>query len=193
MIIMNLNWTNNHFPDPATILATYRAIGREIVFSGEKYCHPDDTEAVRAEYKYVQGRNILRYPFLNAGGFVGTCGELRACLTAYPKWRETQDDQRYWTNVYLSKRFSFGIDHDARLLVCMAGTAADQVLYQGKRAYLQGVPGVSKAHPVCFLHFNGWSVERLDEVHSLLLSAVCYMLPNICCPLSAPCCSLSAV
>jgi hypothetical protein len=109
--------------NPAAILATYRAFGREIVFSGEKYCHPDDTDLLKSEYERVQGpSDAKRYPFLNAGGFVGTCGELRACLAAFPSYTETEDDQRHWTSVYLSQRFDIGIDFDAKIFVCMVGT-----------------------------------------------------------------------
>lgn len=105
------------------ILQRYKQFHSPIVFGGEQYCHPDADRAT--QYTTTRG---TPFPYLNSGLFIGRVWALRKCMEGY-SYEDSEDDQRFWTNVYFKHRSLITIDTHAKLFLNCAGLEKKQILY----------------------------------------------------------------
>jgi len=163
-----------------------------ILFSAEFFCHPDPERHV--EYPQVD-RLYSNFAYLNSGTYVGQVGSLLDAMDRVPNYTLQDDDQRYWTNIYLSSLFDstlprIELDHEHDVFLCMNKYRADGDLrfdpstrhfsFSGDRDRRQGGSGggdsmESRGTP-SIIHFNG----RKDDVESFFtaLSGV-NIAPNV--------------
>lgn len=131
-----------------------------IVFSTELFCHPDPHRW--SEYPEIDRMYYL--PYLNSGTFVGKAGDLKRIMALYP-YSISDDDQRYWTTLYLESRRHYdlpriGLDHDNDIFLCMSGHTMykglqfDPSTQQYKFIHTPGQPLI--------MHFN----NAKTEIHS---------------------------
>jgi len=88
---------------------------KPIVFSAEKICHPD--KHVESKYDSLPG---IEFKFLNSGLFIGRVWALRKCMAEY-KFKDNEDDQRFWTTQYFKHRELIELDHHAKLFLTCSG------------------------------------------------------------------------
>jgi hypothetical protein len=149
-----------------------------ILFSAEFFCHPDPERHV--EYP-LEDQLYSDFAYLNSGTFIGQVGSLLDAMDRAPAYSLQDDDQRYWTNIYLSSILDttlprIELDHEHDVFLCMNKYRADGDLrfdpstrhfsFSGDRDRLQGGSGggdsmESRGTP-CVIHFNG----RKDDVES---------------------------
>lgn len=131
-----------------------------IVFSTELFCHPDPHR--KTEYPEID--LMYHLPYLNSGTFVGRAGDLARIMALYPYAIE-DDDQRYWTTLYLESRRHYdlpriGLDHENDIFLCMSGYTMykglqfDPSSQQYKFVHTPGQPLI--------MHFN----NAKTEIHS---------------------------
>lgn len=133
------------------IYQKYLTYQTDIVVSGESVCSPDPTRA--KDYPTLGGT----YPFVNSGTFIGRAGSI-ANLMSYNPYPPREDDQRYWTTLYLENRLRRGeynpnlitIDSESNIFMCMAKSLNDVVL-QDDHTYLN----IKTGNSPCIIHFNG--------------------------------------
>ena len=103
----------------ADVLQAWRRIGEgAVVFAAEPFCWPDAELA--GSYP---GDETMPYRFLNSGAFMGTAGELLRILEA--EINDGEDDQRYYTRCFLSKRYQMRLDYRCELFQCLNGALGD--------------------------------------------------------------------
>jgi len=151
------------------LITMFESFQSDIVFATENFCHPDSHRA--SEYpkpkvnKYT-GKENLPNRYLNSGTFMGRAGAIHK-LFKTQSFKVQQDDQRYWTDIYLSnynKRGIYGrnlisLDSKSELFMCLAGAANDLVFEKnhqsGNKRNIRGLyKHVNGSKPI-FLHFNG--------------------------------------
>ena len=163
-----------------------------IFFSAEFFCHPDPER--QAEYP-LEDRIYSSFAYLNSGTYIGRVGSLLDAMDRSPNYTLQDDDQRYWTNLYLSSLDDISmprieLDHEHDVFLCMNKYRADGDLqfdparrlfsFSGKRDRLQGGNGggdsmESRGIP-SIIHFNG----RKDDVESFFTALSGYNIaPNI--------------
>ena len=149
-----------------------------ILFSAEFFCHPDPE-------RYLEYPNedhlYSNFAYLNSGTFIGQVGSLLDAMDRAPNYTLQDDDQRYWTNIYLSSLCDptlprIELDHEHDVFLCMNKYRADGDLrfdpstrhfsFSGDRDRRQGGSGggdsmESRGIP-SIVHFNG----RKDDVES---------------------------
>lgn len=134
------------------IVDRFLAMNTEMVFSAEIFCHPDQHRA--SEYKLQDGieHDMHRYKFLNSGTYIGYAKSLRDIMRRFP-FSLSDDDQRYWTNVYLNcgKNQSMKLDRSAQIFLCLAGSVND-LQYDELRNQFSSE---STGNCPLVLHFNG--------------------------------------
>ena len=99
----------------ADIKRRFLMFQKPIVFGAEKACHPD--KHLASKYDSSHG---CEFPYLNSGLFIGRVWALRRCMTEY-KFKDDEDDQRFWTNKYFKHRELIELDHHARLFLTSSG------------------------------------------------------------------------
>ena len=141
-----------------------------ILFSTERYCWPD---AGRAP-EYPASDRAHEFAYLNSGTYIGRAGDLRASM-ARLNYTIQEDDQRYWTSLYLRSRADYSapriaLDHESDVFLCMSGysIASDLGFDPTTRRYrFLRAPG----EPVV-MHFNNAKGE-VGEFFNALRGAFC--------------------
>ena len=88
------------------------------LFAAEVFCWPDTGRAD----DYPEAGDS-RYRFLNSGAFIGKAGDLLRILAR--KVADHEDDQRYYTERFLSGKHGIVLDHRCRLFQCLNGALDD--------------------------------------------------------------------
>ncbi len=132
------------------ILSKYRAFERQIVFSSEVCCWPDDDLAT--QYPLAPGGSPFRY--LNSGGFMGPAADIFNLLLP-ETIRDEDDDQRYYTSLFLNPRSTdahqgVALDYRCEIFQTLNHVAAGQVAFSTHRAENR----LFHTHP-CVIHANG--------------------------------------
>ena len=99
------------------ILAAWRAAGDGPLFAAEVYCWPDEGRA--DAYPPAD----TPYRFLNSGAFIGAAADLMRIVADGIDDRE--DDQRYYTERFLSGDHGIRLDTGCRLFQCLNGALDD--------------------------------------------------------------------
>lgn len=97
-----------------------------VLFSAEKTCWPDSSLA----YKYP--KNNSPYLYLNSGGFIGTAQNVYS-LIRDATISNTDDDQLFFTNIYLNDKFKerITLDHNCYLFQTLNDSITD-IAFHGK-------------------------------------------------------------
>ena len=135
-------WIDGHdsllLQDEETILRRYHAIGRPVVVSAERSCHPDPE---RAESYPVAPTGWPR--FLNAGGWIGRTEDLISVLDRVRRADPVDHDQRAWTTALLAGILpEVTLDYARRIFACVGDG-----------------PGIMSAD-TCVMHWNGGVAGR---------------------------------
>lgn len=156
--------------DLDTIVKKYDSFNSDIVFCTEVYCHPDKNLASAYPKLRITKKDGSigepNHPFLNSGGFIGLLGSMHGFMQKY-KYEIKDDDQGYWTNIYLQEHKTNGtnqntsavsLDTESLLFQCMAG-AEPEMRWQKSDA-TPGNAGVRFTNILTgetpsILHFNG--------------------------------------
>jgi hypothetical protein len=122
----------------------------EILLSGEKNCWPD----WNAQRLYPMGTSP--WMFVNSGGIAGRAGVLleeieRGLAEGLPEM--VQDDQRFWTWLFLTGKWKLKIDYECRLFqTFLLQIIGSDLGVEGDTQRLVNLR--SGSHPN-FLHWNG--------------------------------------
>jgi len=168
--------------DLDTIVKKFDTFKSDVVFSTEVYCHPDKELAPAYPALKIKKKDGTvgepNHPFLNSGAFMGKVHQMADFMQEY-KYEIRDDDQRYWTNIYL-KEFkkkgtggnlhAISLDTESSLFQCMAG--ANHEIEARKADATPGNAGVNFVNSLTgespsFIHFNG-PKEGLSGFHHLL-------------------------
>ncbi len=136
------------------ILDAWQEVASEAaLFAAEVFCWPD--EAVAERYPAAPEDNPYR--FLNSGAFIGKAGDLSRIIAA--KIADDEDDQRYYTERFLSGKFKMKLDYGCRLFQCLNGALEHVCADEGRgmlhNEKLDGWPAV--------VHANGSSKPWLEK------------------------------
>ena len=151
--------------DPAAVASGRPPRVPTLLFSTERYCWPDAERAGA----YPASDRKFEFAFLNSGTYIGRAGDLAASM-ARLNYTIAEDDQRYWTSLYLASRDDYSaprivLDHSADVFLCMSGYSLGEDVgwdpatrrYRSRRS-----PGVSVV-----MHFNGGKTEVGDFYQAL--------------------------
>ena len=131
----------------------------DVLFAAERTCWPDKNR--ESEYP----PSAAEHKYLNSGGICGKVRSLRVLTSR--TINADDDDQRYYTDAYLSPpaELSIKVDHECSLFVCLADSYPSDsfAIYRSKGClyYGQNRPAV--------IHGNGISKLHLDVISDLTL------------------------
>ena len=144
---------NDEIPN---ILSRYFEFCKEVVFSAEPLCWPD--ESIAHEFPETGG-----YKYLNSGTFIGTVRELKRIFE--PEIENYADDQLYVQKQYLTGKFNMMLDYESYIFFCLSGCEhAIRINDWG-----QVVNGDTNC-TTCVVHGNGGGHTK--EVYNLFLTKV---------------------
>lgn len=124
---------------------------RQPLFAAEVYCWPDRDSA--AKYPETE----TPYRFLNSGAFIGTAAALLRIIE--DEIADHEDDQRYYTQRFLSGQYAMCLDTRCLLFQCLNGALEDVQADEGRgMLYNQR----TKSHPAV-IHANGPSKDWLEN------------------------------
>ncbi len=133
------------------ILGAWRQTCDGPLFAAEVYCWPDRDRA--DDYPSA----ATPYRFLNSGAFIGKAGDLLRILDG--KIDDRADDQRYYTERFLSGRHGMTLDTECRVFQCLNGALDDVRADEGRGMLFnrrtENWPAV--------IHANGPSKEWLEK------------------------------
>ena len=95
--------------------AWHEVAGGAPLFAAELFCWPDKARAAR----YPEVPDGSPYRFLNSGAFIGRVGDL--LRIAGEAIDDSDDDQRYYTERFLSGEHGIVLDHGCRVFQCLNG------------------------------------------------------------------------
>lgn len=155
------------------IIEKYNAFGKELVFSAELNCFPEEYKSQYPEY------TGSKYRFLNAGGYIGTKRAINACLTWKSFDYQSQlcargTDQAYMHEYFLAHTDTVALDTRCTLfqsvyrvrwtdLICTEGRVLNKVL---------------DTRP-CFLHFNGGAMRIATDIPEVFENVIPIFIANI--------------
>ena len=108
------------------ILERYFSFKKEIIFSAEKTCWPDNS--IAKKFPETGG-----YKYLNSGTFIGTVSSLKKFFSN--PIQNHEDDQLYCQKQYLYENFNIGLDYESYIFLCMSGLEED-CLYNESNDYI---------------------------------------------------------
>lgn len=163
------------------IMTKYRLLEKEIIFSAEGVCWPDEELAGR----YPSSESPFKY--LNSGGFIGKSGAIKKFISENLQTESIRkfsfSNQVYWTEQYLRNQDKIGLDTQCKLF-CTLSSDQDSVFrnIRGNRNLSDFADLKTKwfnqnfsfhhkrlfvnvtAEMPCQVHFNGWTKVLLPEV-----------------------------
>jgi procollagen-lysine,2-oxoglutarate 5-dioxygenase len=104
-------------------LEKFKEAKAKVIFGAENFCWPDDE--LRSKYPPVDGEGQR---FLNSGMFIGYAKNVFNVLS-YADVKDTEDDQRFYTHVYLDKKMrsenQIKLDHKSNLFQNLNGNIGE--------------------------------------------------------------------
>jgi hypothetical protein len=105
------------------IVSKFKTFNKEIVFSTETNCWPDQNMAAR-----YPKQNCGPYKYLNSGGYIGKVGAIKEFLNdpSFTSDKFEKSNQYLWAQVFLNNQHRIGIDTDCKIFCSFspeAGTA----------------------------------------------------------------------
>jgi hypothetical protein len=142
------------FGTAAEIEARYRAFGSPLVVAAETICYPWPERA--AEYPSCP----TRYPYLNAGAWIGEAEYVRSLFRAAgaDQVPDETNDQGWLTDLFLADPTRLRLDTGCELFMCLTGAEGDVVRLEGQwRNRLTGTA------PLIFHGNGGAAMEFLEQ------------------------------
>ena len=135
----------------ADIIARWRSVCEDgnPLFAAEVSCWPDNNQD-----RYPEA--CTPYRFLNSGAFIGAAEDLRRMLI--DAIADRADDQRYYTERYLSNRYNIQLDTQCQVFQCLNGSLEDVVVDAGRGCVYNKR---TQSWP-CVIHANGPTKDWLD-------------------------------
>lgn len=126
-----------------------------VYFNAEKGCWPD------ADKKDLYPCPDMPYPYLNSGMYLANVKTLLQIFEENPYEYKT-DDQRYFTDIFLSERYKVSLDYDTEYLMTIAFSE------QGKDYEITDkVTNLHSGNTPCFIHGNGKT--PMDKIYDIEL------------------------
>lgn len=134
------------------ILQRYFGFRKEIVFSAEKTCWPD--ESLKDLFPETGG-----YKYLNSGSFIGTAKEIKKLLEL--PILDEEDDQLYLQQRYLTGKYDIALDYESYIFLCMSGLE-DSIGFDNG-----WIINEETNCTTCIVHGNGgeYTKHKFDELH----------------------------
>lgn len=149
------------------IIKNFKALNASIVFSAEAFCWPD--ESIANEYPKTESP----YKYLNSGGYIGYASKLYSLLDKH-KIKNKDDDQLYFTNLFLSKdiqeKYKIRLDHKATIFQSAYGATGELKLQESSDGFYNLVNEITNTTPLV-LHGNGQSKLFLNSFGNYLAKA----------------------
>lgn len=149
------------------IIRNFKTLNASIVFSAEIFCWPD--ESLAKEYP----KSESPYKYLNSGGYIGYASKLYSLLDHH-KIKNKDDDQLYFTNLYLSKdireKYKIRLDHKAVIFQSANGATGELKLVEGEDGFYSLTNEITNTKPLV-LHGNGPSKLFLNSFGNYLAKA----------------------
>ena len=123
----------------------------KLVFGAEVYCWPDEDMATK-----YPNTSSSKFKYLNSGLFMGPSKLIHKYLTN--TIASSDDDQRYFTNMFLAHPDDIVLDYDGILFQNLAGTSPQEFQTNNGRVVNP------YNHQPCFLHGNGPGRKTLDAL-----------------------------
>lgn len=137
------------------VMATYKKhFEGKIVFGAERFCWPDKERA--SQYPTTSSS----FKYLNSGLFMGPTHMIQELL-ATASISPTDDDQRFYTTLFLQQSHPIVLDYNGVLFQNLAGTKASDF-----SRLADGRIGNKSGHRPCFLHGNGPGLPVLGALLS---------------------------
>jgi len=102
------------------IIRKYNKFSGKIVFAAEIYCWPD--KSLTDQYTPPRNNETSRYRYLNSGGFIGSYTDICNIFEDDEEIKDTDDDQLYYTNKYLSKEYNIILDRQCEIFQTLNGS-----------------------------------------------------------------------
>jgi procollagen-lysine,2-oxoglutarate 5-dioxygenase len=117
-----------------SILGQYDKMDGGIIFGAENFCWPDVN--LKEKYPAVD----KGYKYLNSGGFIGSIKDIHAMLSAGGDLKNTEDDQLFYTNIFLDpemrNKFNMKLDHKAEMFQNLNGVEEEiELEFEGEHPY----------------------------------------------------------
>ncbi|XP_044597934.1 procollagen-lysine,2-oxoglutarate 5-dioxygenase isoform X1 [Cotesia glomerata] len=148
------------------IVKKFKTFDARIVFGAEKFIWPD--KSLASKYPKVYHGEA----YLNSGGFIGYASDVYAILND-KKIDDTDDDQLYYTNVYLNenlrKKHKIKLDHKCEIFQNLHGSIENiELRFKEDEAYLQNT--LYNTVPM-IIHGNGLAKLVLNSLGNYLAKA----------------------
>lgn len=136
------------------IVQTYLSFHSRVVFAAEKNCWPN----ANIKDSFVSTEHGNNY--LNSGCYIGTAGELKKILA--DEIQNSEDDQLYFQQKYLSSQFDITLDTHTKLFQCVARDEDVISVNDDLKIYNSETNNFPK-----ILHGNGgeYSKEKFDHCY----------------------------
>ncbi|CAN0422230.1 unnamed protein product [Lampetra fluviatilis] len=154
---------------PEELLRKFYLSGSRVVFGAEAFLWPD--ESLASAYPAVRDGK----PYLNSGGFIGFAKEIHTMVNEW-KGGDDEDDQLFYTNVFLKKRGQINItlDHRCRIFQNLNG-ALDEVVIKFEKERVRVRNTAYDTLPVV-LHGNGPTKLQLNYLGNYIPNSWTYEL-----------------
>jgi hypothetical protein len=139
------------------IVQTYLSFHSRVVFAAEKNCWPNK-ELQSSFAQTSHGNN-----YLNSGCYIGTAGELKRILA--DEIQNSEDDQLYLQQRYLSSQFDITLDTHTKLFQCVSADEDNITITDDLKIHNIETDNYPK-----ILHGNGgeYSKEKFDHSYYIL-------------------------
>ena len=133
--------------DAESLISRFKQFGADVVFGAEPPCWPDPS--MTDQFPQVHTRNR----FLNSGGFIGRASVIKEMLRG--DIGKGDDDQLYYQQIFLSKKFNIKLDVENYIFQCVSQTANALSVTTNNQIYNRETGCYS-----CVLHGNGGDDDK---------------------------------
>ena len=145
---MFFDWYDVVINDTEEALITrFKQFGADVVFGAEPILWPDTS--IADQFPEVHTRNR----FLNSGGFIGRASVIKEMLRG--DIGKGDDDQLYYQQIFLSKKFNIKLDVENYIFQCVSATANALSISPNNQVYNRETGCYS-----CVLHGNGGEQDK---------------------------------
>ena len=129
------------------LITRFKQFGADVVFGAEPILWPDTS--IADQFPEVHTRNR----FLNSGGFIGRASVIKEMLRG--DIGKGDDDQLYYQQIFLSKKFNIKLDVENYIFQCVSATANALSISPNNQVYNRETGCYS-----CVLHGNGGEQDK---------------------------------
>jgi len=154
-------WDTFFCASPDEIIAKFHEFDCPVVFSAEKGLWPPVVQ--HHPIPYPEAPTAYRY--LNAGGFMGIAGQLRAILEAADPLDRYEMDQHLWSDCYLRHPGAMVLDHRCSIFQTLFDPALPDNTVTPELAWEDGRwHNAATGTRPCVVHGNGSFNEAVNQM-----------------------------